>query len=186
MNIDGLKSSITDYEVAFNRFVGQFELPKSFFSSPDHVAVKCADGTDYLATCSELKTIVDESGIWEIRMDERLLASACLRDSISLQLNDKETQFPWIEIMQPRPGKELDSGFVEHVEFTVEDLLSVSKVLDSQGIAFEEQSNPGHRWLNVVLDSKGREVKFSDKSLEEVAEDERRRGALHKIGEGNL
>lgn len=181
MNIDGFNRSMADYEVAFNRFVDQFDLPQSFFSSPDHVAVKCADEADYLATCNELMAIVDESGIWEIRMDERLLASACLRDSLSLQLNEQKTQFRWIEIMQPRPGKELNLGFVEHVEFTVADLSLVSQVLNRQGIEFEEQSNPGHRWLNVVLDSMEREIKFNDKSLEDVAEDERSRGLLHRI-----
>ncbi len=181
MKIDGLSSSVADYEVAFNSFVNQFDLPQSFFSSPDHVAIKCSDELDYLDTCEELREIVDDNGIWEIAMDSRLLASACLRDGFLLQLDSRDTLFPRVEIMQPRPGKELDAGFVEHVEFTVLDMFAVAQTLDRQGVVFEEQKNPGHSWLNIVIDNGGREIKFNDKSLEAIADEERSKGLLYKI-----
>ena len=179
MKLAAVEQSIVDYEQAFTTFCDAYQLPKTWFLRPDHFAVKCANEIDYLETCTEFTNEVDASGIWEISMDDRLLASAKLSGKTGLA----GYGFGWIEIMQPRPGKELESGFVEHTEFLFPDFFTIQKVLDLRGVDFELQRNPGHSWLNVPIDDSGREIKFNDQLLADVVVVERENGKLHRIQE---
>lgn len=166
----------SQYNTSFQSFRSRFPLPEEWFAFPDHFAIKCANEPDYQLTCEELSQEVNSNGIWEIEMDNRLLGSAKLAGAVTLGGYD----FQWVEIMQPRPGKETDSGFVEHTEFLFPNFEEILSTLKELGIEAELQKNPGHSWINVVIDSMGREIKFNDKLLEDVAEDEQRQGKLHK------
>lgn len=174
MKFADIEASLATYEEVFEDFASSHRLPKELFAAPDHFAIKCADSRDYVHTLGELRHTVRTDTLQEICMDERYLASGKMVGFISLA----GYEFKWVEIMQPRPGKELPQGFVEHVEFETPDLFQVSTILDRHGISYEAQSNDGHAWLNVVMDSQGREIKFNDKSLEKVTEQEAEEGKL--------
>lgn len=174
MNAARFTSELEKYELAFRQFVSKHDLPLEWFQKPDHVAIKCADAEDYGATCEEFKPLV-QGGIWEIEMDSRKLASAQLLTSLVVA----QYSFEWLEIMQPRLGKETTHGFVEHTEFVFADFEAVQTNLAENSIEFELQQNTGHQWINLVIDGLGREIKLNNKPLEAVAHDERTRGELH-------
>lgn len=162
---------LSDYEQAFVAFVDANGLPSEWFEISDHIALKCADVEGYARACAEI-----EGGVWEIELDGRLLGSAQLTSPLTVA----GYRFNWIEIMQPRPGKESDAGFVEHTEFYVDDFDMVTQWLTEQAIAYELQKNPGHRWINIVIDDQGREIKLNNKVLADVVVWERENGHLHR------
>lgn len=174
-----LGEEIIAYETAFNDFCNGYDLPKEWFKRPDHFAIKCADADDYQQTVAFLgKELVKPESLWEITMDQRKLASAQLASRVSLG----DFRFEWIEFMQPRPGKELEKGFVEHTEFVFPDFFEVKRVLHQRGVGadqYEEQGNEGHAWLNVVIDEAGREIKFNDKPLEQVVTEEQQAAGIN-------
>lgn len=179
MKLPAIEQSLTEYQDVFMEFRKSFEMPESWFKKPDHFAIKCANKPDYLETCDEFEFEVDENGLWEIDIDGRSLASAKLYGKVGLGGYD----FSWVEIMQPRPGKELESGFVEHTEFLFADFFEVQRLLTIRGVDFELQENPGHSWINVLLDNSGKEIKFNDKLLADVTVLERANGTLHRMNE---
>lgn len=173
-----IASELDRYSVAFRNFINKHELPKEWFLKPDHFAVKCANKQDYRETCAMFAEDVNDDGIWQLSLDGRLLASAKLAKNTELG----GYEFDWVEIMQPRPGKENVSGFVEHTEFLFTDFTTVEGFLTEKGIDYELQENPGHKWVNIVIDDDGREIKVNNKLLADVVEWEREQGLLHKIG----
>lgn len=179
MNIAELDLSLNRYERTLNDFVEGFGLPRDLFQHPDHFAIKCASEIDYIQTCDVLSGEVNGDGIWELNIDNRLLASAELVGRISLS----GSYFSWVEIMQPKPGKETESGFVEHTEFLFPDFFVVTELLKNRGIDYTVQENPGHKWVNVLIDDHGREIKFNDKLLSEVVVRERADGLLTRLVE---
>lgn len=174
MNNERFASELKKYDVAFERFINKHNLPAEWFQRPDHVAIKCADGEDYKETCNEFSTLV-QGGIWETKMNDRKLASAQLLSALTIATYE----FGWLEIMQPRPGKEMTAGFVEHTEFLFADFEQIQIRLTDGGIEYTLQQNPSHSWVNLVIDGLGREIKFNDKSLKDVSADEQARGELY-------
>lgn len=175
MRQQALAEELTAYEQYFNAFMQLHDLPTEWFAVSDHVAIKCANAADYTETCSELAGMTNSEGVWELGLDGRLLGSAGLAEPITFG----DHAFGWIEIMQPRPGKEISKAFVEHTEFLYADFASVTAALDAKGIAYELQENPGHRWINIPIDTNGREVKINDKLLADVVAAEKSDGTLH-------
>lgn len=171
------EQEVQKYREAFSTFVTVYKLPEYLFKQPDHFAIKCADEIDYLETCQELAEEVNPDGIWELSLDNRLLGSAQLADKLSLG----KFAFGWVEIMQPRPGKETNTGFVEHTEFYFPDFFAAEEVLKQRGVDYTRQENPGHAWLNIVIDNQGREIKLNNKPLAEVVEKERDQGLLRQV-----
>jgi hypothetical protein len=165
---------LATYEQAFVAFKEANNLPDAWFEVPDHFAIKCADRADYDQTCDELEIMADSEGIWELELDDRLLASAGLANPVTLA----GYRFGWVEIMQPRPGKESAAGFVEHTEFLLPDFAEIMTALEEREVAYELQENPGHRWLNIVIDAHGREIKINDKLLADVVAAEKTEGLL--------
>lgn len=174
-----LNQELQLYHDAFESFVLGYQIPESLFKEPDHFAIKCANELDYLETCHEMAADTDASGMWELALDSRLLASAQLAGKVSLG----GYNFAWIEIMQPKLGKETDGGFVEHTEFYFPDFFAAEHVLKQRGIDYSHQENSGHAWLNIVIDEKGREIKLNNKPLAEVVKEEREQGLLRKMAE---
>ncbi len=152
------------YERSLTAFVSALHMPKDLFRFPDHFAIKCADELDYLETCQEFATEVVDGSMWELPEGGRLLASAQLAGKITLGGHE----FGWVEIMQPRPGKETSKGFVEHTEFHAVDYGAAEQRLRRWGVEHVPDGNSGHKWLNVVIDDEGREVKFNDRPLVDV------------------
>lgn len=177
MKTGPLQIELRKYEESFASFVKDNELPSTFFKAPDHFAIKCADELDYIETCTTVGELVDRDGLWEVPMDERLLGSAHLSGQVALA----GYEFRWVEVMQPRPGKETEQGFVEHTEFYFPDFPKAEQLLQRCGVEFERQGNEGHQWINIQIDAAGREIKLNDRLLAEVVADERKRGILRPV-----
>ena len=177
MKIPQLGEELRLYSDAFVSFTAGYQLPKELFERPDHFAIKCANELDYLETCQEMATEVGSDGLWEFALDNRLLGSAKLAGTVALCGKG----FTWVEIMQPRLGKETDAGFVEHTEFYFSDFFAAEHILKQRGIDYSHQENPGHAWLNIVIDDKGREIKLNDKPLADVVLWEREQGLLQPV-----
>ena len=175
MKMDQLSKEFAIYEESFSSFRKQHSLPDEWFEIPDHVAVKCADGRNYAQLCNELSEMT-VNGVWEIELDGRFLGSARLHEPIHLL----DYNFSLIEVMQPRPGKETDFDFVEHTEFLFADFAAVQAKLEQIEIEYELQENPGHKWINIVIDDMGREIKINNKVLADVVVWEREEGNLKK------
>lgn len=175
MSLAGVDAELALYADAFQEFVSTHDLPKEWFETPDHVAFKCADGDEYEQLCD---TIASETvdGVWQIELDGRYLGSAKLLTVLSVA----GYEFSWIEIMQPRPGKETKAGFAEHTEFLISDFAAAEAKLQEMEVDYELQENPGHRWINIVIDTHGREIKLNNKLLADVVVWEREQGHLKK------
>lgn len=173
MQVQDINQSLEKYHDVFEKFTKAFRLPKQLFQTPDHAAIKCANEFDYLETCTAMSKHFTRDGLWEVSMDGRKLATGALAGRISIG----SLLFGWVEIMEPRPGKELAEGFIEHTEFAVSDLFAVVRLLAVHGVPdVEHQQNSGHAWINVTMDDTGREIKFNNKSLDLVVAEERAQG----------
>lgn len=183
MNVVDFESSAASYERLLNEVRTKYQLPNRWFERPDHVAVKCKDPKDYLAAIESLTPLFDTETLGEIRQAGRRLASARLLTAMHLD----GFEFGMIEIMEPRlnaiPIKET---FVEHTEFTVDDLLTIYngltrriapndsavKVVDDR-----ESHHPG-----IVLEfGDGLEVKFNETSLADMVVNEQRQNIWEKL-----
>lgn len=174
MNIDQVNEGLEIYGRTLSTFLNQHNLPREWFERPDHFAVKCANRADYQDTCQTLAGRVYARKFFELQQGGRLLASGNLTGSVSLA----GFGFQMVEVMQPRPGKETEEGYVEHTEFTFPDFATVMDVLDSRGVDFELQSNPGHGWVNVPISDGLLELKINDRSLGQVVTKELSQGLL--------
>ncbi len=110
MNIAELQDGLDEYEQAFSVFVQTHDLPVEWFAVPDHFAVKCVSADNYNQTCGQLAQLADTEGVWELDINDRMLGSAGLANPMMLA----GYEFGWVDIMQPRPGKETAFGIVEH------------------------------------------------------------------------
>lgn len=162
------ESELEAYGEELEEFIDMFWLPQGWFGAPDHVAIKCADRSDFERT---IRTFEDDAEqISAIDMDGRTLAAVRLASSVAVgSLGDVS----WIEVMEPRPEKVgKDVVGLEHMEFTFPDFGLVRDLLSERNIPHEMQSNPSHRWINIVLNELRQELKLNDKPLSEIVEEE--------------
>jgi hypothetical protein len=156
-------------------FIERYELPDKWFKAPDHLAVKCADGLDYVYRMEEL--MPDAVQASEIVMDNRRLATLQL---ITPVVVGGLGEISWLEVMEPRPekvGKDLVG--LEHMEFYYPDFDEVTALLAKYDIEFTLQQNPGHAWVNIVLNEQGQELKLNDRLLSETVAEELDNGTAH-------
>lgn len=168
---------IQAYAEILQNFIVQYELPAEWFASPDHLALKCADSIDYDYTLQEL--LADAQLAAEVFMDQRRLAALHLTVQQAVgTLGSVE----WLEIMEPRPAK-LGKGMVglEHMEFYYPDFDEITKVLTTRKVTFTLQANPGHAWVNIVLNQSGQELKLNNRPLADVVREELADGTAHSV-----
>lgn len=162
------ESELEAYGEELEEFIDMFWLPPGWFGAPDHVAIKCADRSDFERT---IRTFEDDAEqISAIDMNGRTLAAVRLASSIAVaSLGD----ISWVEVMEPRPEKVgKDVVGLEHMEFTFPDFGLVRDLLSERNIPYEMQSNPSHTWINIVLNELRQELKLNDKPLSEIVEEE--------------
>lgn len=157
---------------ALEAFIAKYELPQAWFKVPDHLAVKCADGLDYVFRMEEL--MPDSKQTSEIVMDERRLATLNLTSPVQVGNLGKVS---WLEVMEPRPEKVgKDVVGLEHMEFYYPDFDEVTALLEKYGIEYKLETNPGHSWVNIVLNEAGQELKLNDKLLGDTVNEEIEQG----------
>lgn len=72
------------------------------------------------------------------------------------------------------------AGF-EHMEFLYPDFGSICAVLDEKGIEFEMEKNPGHEWVNIVINGGGQELKLNNRTLADVIPGELKEGKAYLV-----
>lgn len=149
-------------------FIDYYDLPEEWFGAPDHIAVKCVDADDYEATIASYEPQAEQ--MTYVVMDGRRLATVKLARSLAIA---SFGDVSWVEVMEPRPEKVgKDVVGLEHAEFTFTDFVAVRDTLNDRNIKYEDQSNPGHTWINIVLNEKGQELKVNDRPLSAIVEHE--------------
>lgn len=178
MTLSDFKTETVNYEQTFIEFTNGYQLPDAWFRRPDHLAVKCTEWFDYNETTREtFVSLIDDEGLWEIEMGGRFLASGQLASPIMIA----NFEFGWIEIMQPKPGKEVPKSFVEHTEFKVRDFQAVINGLKGRGVEDHKiQDNGSHAWVNIPIGD-DREIKLNNLPLADVVKKEKSQGRLRKI-----
>lgn len=164
------EQAVKDYEWRLGRFIRAHELPKEWFAAPDHLAIKCFDAADYESERNIWRPLTIQGKISEIVMNNRRLGTAELAAAVSVGMLGKVT---WIEIMEPRPEKVgKDVVGLEHMEFCYPNFAEVTAHLDKQGIEYKMEENPGHAWVNIVLNKYGQELKINNRTLADVVPQE--------------
>ena len=162
MNIIG--QQIENYVRELEAFVSDNDLPRSWFEVIDHAAFKFASSSEFEDGVESFRRMSDQ--ISSIRMNNRRLATAKLHMSLMI---GRFGAVKWVELMEPRPEK-IGKDYVgfEHVEFYYPNFNEVQEVLDNKGILYEMQTNPGHNWVNIVINSEGQELKLNDRTLGDI------------------
>ena len=172
------EEAVYEYATELTAFIAKHELPDKWFKVPDHLAIKCADSMGYVYTVEEL--LPDAAQASEIEMDGRRLAALRLTSPVTVGNLGK---VQWLEIMEPRPanvGKDLVG--LEHMEFYYPDFDEIIETLGKYSVNFKIQQNPGHAWVNIVLNDQGQELKINNRLLSDTVADELSDGTAHLIG----
>ncbi len=168
---------VQKYGEELQRFVSEYDLPDAWFVEPDHIAFKASDSSSFGELIKNFEPI--SSRISAMRMDGRRLATAELSTSVQV-LGFGAVRL--VELMEPRPEKVgTDYVGLEHMEFYYPNFEEVKTQLDTRKIAYTEQSNSGHAWINVVLNTAGQELKLNNKLLADTVADEISRGETEVI-----
>lgn len=78
-----------------------------------------------------------------------------------------------LEIMEPKPDTiPTTHDLIDHIEILVDDLATVKSALESKNVEFKEQSNDKHTAIVVEINEWGQEVKFTDRTLQSIAEEQ--------------
>ncbi|HSX45212.1 MAG TPA: hypothetical protein VLF39_03875 [Candidatus Saccharimonadales bacterium] len=159
---------IKSYVGALNKFVALHQLPEEWFNKPDHVAIKGKDGADFARLIELFRP--HSFQITSVIMNKRRLASVQINGSINI---GRFGEVSWVEIMEPRPekaGKDV-VGF-EHAEFLFPNFDAARLILDDKKVPYEMQENPGHKWINIVINGGGQELKLNNKLLMDTVKEE--------------
>jgi len=175
--MNAMGQEIADYARELRAFIGQYDLPSNWFEVVDHVAFKYKDKAECEAAIKDFRKM--SSQITAVHLNNRQLATAQLQ--LSLWIGDFGAA-KWIEIMEPRPERVgQDIVGLEHLEFYYPNFGEITEALDSKGVLYEIQSNPGHNWVNIVINSTGQELKLNDRMLGDVVAHELVTGESHVI-----
>lgn len=183
MNFIDFQDDAVKYERCLSSVRTEYQLPDKWFAYPDHLAVKCKDTESYLSTIELIKPQLDLETLGEIDQAGRRLASGSFSDPMRLG----DYLFEMIEIMEPKPNSSLiEYTFVEHAEFTVNDLLTVISDLNGKVSASDKtvkvvDGRASHHPGILLEFSDGLEVKFNEMNLARMVADEKRRKIWRKI-----
>jgi len=165
------KSELAVYAEAIETFRLEYELPNEWFARPDHVAIKCADSTDYDSMVGEW--LPSATHCYYVHLNNRRLGTAKLLSPIAIG-NLGTVQ--WLEIMEPRPEKVgIDPVGVDHMEFDFVGFNAAEEILNAKGVSYERQKNPNQEWLSIM--AHGHEFKLSSKPLDDIIAAELASGA---------
>lgn len=87
-----------------------------------------------------------------------------------------------LEIMEPKPDTiPTTHDLIDHIEILVPDLSTIEEALKAKSVEFKKQSNPNHTALVIEINEWGQEVKFTDKTLKEIADTQIAKGVAKVI-----
>lgn len=177
--MNSFETDIQKYADSLETFVSQHSLPADWFRVPDHIAIKGADATGFEELMNTFQPLANQLSY--IEMDGRRLGTAQLVSSMAIGTFGSVS---WVEIMEPRPEKVgKDVVGMEHMEFFYPHFDEIKSVLADRGIDFEPQENPGHAWINIVINDGGQELKLNDRLLTDAVTEEIKQGLTKNWGE---
>ena len=84
--------------------------------------------------------------------------------------------------MEPKPDTiPTTHDLIDHIEILVPDLSAIEEALKAKSVEFKKQSNPNHTALVIEINEWGQEVKFTDKTLKEIADTQIAKGVAKVI-----
>jgi predicted metalloenzyme YecM len=160
----GIAEPLQAYALSLQEFIQEHNLPAEWFAITDHIALKCADAAQFETTAQAWLPLAKQASY--VVLNNRRLASFELKEPIAIGALGA---VQWLEVMEPRPER-AGSDFVglEHSEFLFPDFAAAEQVLESRDVTYTPQSNPSHRWLNIVINPVGQELKLNSRLLAET------------------
>ena len=173
-----LRTESQIYNSSLDRFLGRQQLPATWFANGgvDHLAIKTFNSGDYKAYLDSYKQYAER--ITQTRLDGRYIATIRLLGNYSLTFNllsvKSANRVTDLELMLARPNEQSElQPRLDHAEIYMKyGLIPVRKVLGNRGLRFEDHSNGSHEWVSVKFEDGAEEVKFSDRRLSEIMEEE--------------
>lgn len=158
-------------------FLNAARFPRELLTEPDHAAIKVADASDFDTKLHALKPFAEQVAFTE--MDWRFLAAAQLLVPLSLM---PHRYVDWIEILEPKP-EEVGKDFVglKYGEFYFGNFGLAERKLRSRKITFDHRSDDSHRWLSIVINEHGQELRLTDTKLVETVSEELESGTARLI-----
>jgi len=190
IDYEGLLRLTNDYNSRLNRFVSAHELPYTWFEKgQDHVAVKAFKPDDYKALVARFEPF--SARIVETEMQGRWIATASLMGKFAIMSSltvSGGIEIENVEIMLARP-EDQDNGppRFDHSEiYAPEKMIPVRSVLRRKGLHPDWQGNDAHEWVSVVFGEYSEEVKFTEKRLSEIVDQELASGKAKVIYEADI
>jgi len=167
IDLPRLQQLLLAYDEEVKLFFYAYGLADLVVDKPvDHVAIKGLDREKYEEYLKTFAPICER--ISSKRIDERDLAIGVLKNPL-----DGGTLGPVasLEIMEPRPGAiPTTHDLIDHIEILVPDLEFIKEALKAKDVEFKEQANNDHSTVVVEINEWGQEVKFTDRSLKDIAD----------------
>jgi predicted metalloenzyme YecM len=167
INPERLQELLLAYAEDVKLFFYSYGLANLVLDVPiDHVAIKALNREtyeEYLKIYLPLSKRLSSSEV-----NDRDLATALLYKPL-----DAATfgEVSILEIMEPRPGVIATTyDLIDHIELLVPDLEAIIEALKAKDVEFKEQANDQHKTVVVEITEWGQEVKFTDRSLLDIAE----------------
>jgi predicted metalloenzyme YecM len=145
----------------------------------DHVSLKALNSEVYEEYVKTYLPLSKRLSFAEV--NERRLATAELYEPLDAGTFGSVSI---LELMEPRPGAIATTyDIIDHIELLVPDLEKVKSVLSAKDVSFTEQNNDQHTTIVCEINEWGQEVKFTDRSLLDIAEKQIASGASKIITE---
>ncbi len=132
----------------------------------DHVAIKGLNKEVYEQYIKMYLPL--SSRISQEKVGERNLALSILKESLDAGTFGKVSL---LEIMEPKPDAIATTyDLIDHIELIVPDLKVIKDSLEWKEVEFKEQANEEHSALVIEVNEWGQEVKFTTRSLLNIAD----------------
>jgi len=178
---EDINDLVSDYRGQLDYFAYSVDFPPILLQEPDHMMLKAADPVDFAEKVREIKPWTEKEEVAFMELDWRFLAVARLVVPYTLT---PSRHIGWLEIMEPKEARGYDYIGVEYASFHCPDINKAEKLVNNtKGVTVERlHDEPRHwRWLNIVMNGSGQELRLSDTKLEEIVEQELEDGTARLI-----
>jgi len=136
-------------------YIGRFDLPKSIFKFPDHVALPAEDITGFSNLVKDLEPKSEQRVLTET--DPRFVVAARLKGGLVV---DRLGTVQWVEITESLPLEILSEAEAAHVEFYYPEFGEVRKLLDWRRIDYSIDQEPIPQ-IKITYNQHGDELRFT-------------------------
>jgi hypothetical protein len=177
---DDINGEVYGYGQRLRHFSELYDIPPGLFDEPDHIVFKAADPVDFSDKVKTIRLWTEGESVAFTQLDWRFLAAAQMVIPLALW---EHKYVDWVEVMESRESEGQDYAGLEYAGFYYPDINYAQILLNSRSIDAQKYYDESHnwRWLNVVINEAGQEVRFSDTKLVEVVESELEDGTAKLI-----